>query len=124
MELSKGLELWSDGTRISIDKKNQAIWKPQDGNVVVRKTLGRVVLLIGGKQLDMSTPVAVKVGLALVKNGGGYLDPHDVVVFNISGVEVFLLPETAMKIGGAILRKADHADDWQRDNLQPRRRLG
>jgi hypothetical protein len=45
------------------------------------------------------------------------LEPGDVIVLEISGIEVLLLPETAMKIGGAILRKADRADDWQRQNI-------
>ena len=108
--------LWSGDNHLTVDKRKGGVYIPQHGNVVVRREFGGVVLFIGDRRLEMSTPVAVKIGLALVKNGGGVLEPGDMVVLDISGIEVLLLPETAIKIGGSILRKADKADDWQRDN--------
>jgi hypothetical protein len=59
----------------------------------------------------------VKIGLALCLKSdehGSQTVKGEVVAFNISGFEVLLLPQTAMSIGAAILRKADRADDWQR----------
>ena len=113
---SQSASLWSDGQRLVVDKRKNGVYLPQTGNAVVRAENRNVVLFIEGKRLEMTTPVAVKVGLALVRNGGGILEPGDVIVLEISGIEVLLLPETAIKIGGAILRKADRADDWQRQN--------
>lgn len=125
MPLQEGLklELWSGAHRISVDHRKVSIFTPPSGKVTLRKEYGMVVLFFEDKRLEMSTPVAVKVGLALVKHGGGVLEANDVVVLNISGVEVLMLPETAARIGGALIRKADKADDWQRDNLTPHRRF-
>lgn len=113
---SKMEALWSGDQHLTVDKRKGSVYIPQHGNVVVRGEYGSVVLFIGDKRLEMKTPVAVKIGLALVKNGGGILEPGDMVVLDISGIEVLLLPETAIKVGGSILRKADRADDWQRQN--------
>ena len=115
------MELWSDDSRLSIEKRH-ALYVPQTGDARVRKEYGQVVMFIDGKRLEMSTPVAVKVGLELVKSAAT-VDTGELIVLTISGVEVLLLPDTATRIGGAILRKADKADDWQRDNLKPSRRL-
>jgi len=115
------MELWSGDQRLVVDKKS-AVYLPQLGNAVVRREFDQVILFIDGKRLEMSTPVAVKIGLQLVRSAGTAQE-GELVTLIISGVEVLLLPDTATRIGGAILRKADKADDWQRDNLQPRRRL-
>lgn len=117
------LELWSGHHRIAVEHRKVGIYQPSAGKITLRKEFGSVVLFFDNKRLEMDTPTAVKVGLALVKNGGGLLEPNDMVLLEISGVEVLLLPQTATQVGGAILRKADKADDWQRDNLTPRRRL-
>lgn len=117
------LKLWSGDSSISVDHRRVPFFSPDPGRITLRKEFGNVVLFYQDKRLEMSTPVAVKIGLALVKHGGGVLEPSDIVVLSISGVEVLLLPETATRIGGALIRKADKADDWQRDNVTARRRL-
>jgi len=125
MALQEGtrLELWEGDHRISVDHRKVSVYTPLSGKVTLRKEYGSVVLFYEDKRLEMTTPVAIKVALALVKNGGGLLEPNDIVVLSISGVEVLMLPETATRIGGAIIRKADKADDWQRDHYSPRRRF-
>ena len=115
------MELWSADSRLCIEKR-RALYLPQTGDARVRKEYGQVVMIIDDKRLEMSTPVAVKVGLELVKSAGTAVD-GELVALTISGVEVLLLPDTATRIGGAILRKADKADDWQRANNTPSRRL-
>jgi hypothetical protein len=36
-----------------------------------------------------------------------------VVQICVNGVELDLLPATALQLGGVLARKADRADDWQ-----------
>jgi hypothetical protein len=110
----KAVALTSGLHSVTVDRRRDPLMMPQQGKIVVRSEYGQVVLFVGDKRLEMSTPVAVKVGLAMVDDGGSVLQVGDIVVLEISGFEVLLLPETAMRIGGAILRKANHADDWQR----------
>jgi hypothetical protein len=75
---------------------------------------GRVHLLLGTKALEMTTPVAAKVGYALAQNGGACFYLGDVVSFSVGGEEFTLLPEVAIQLGGVMLKKTDRADDWQR----------
>lgn len=104
---------WHGDHRISVDRK-RGVFRPEMGDVVVRQDCGDVLVFVKGKALRMSTPIAVKIGLALTGTGGANFEPDEIVVMDISGVEVQMLPQTAAKIGSAILRKADRADDWQR----------
>lgn len=114
----KRLEIWSAGQRILIDRKKlPGIYRPSIDKIVARSEGPSVALFIGEKRLEMSTPIAVKVGLALAANGGAWLEPDDAVLFEISGIEILLLPEIAVRVGGAILKKADRADDWQRGTV-------
>jgi hypothetical protein len=94
--------------------RQRRIFQPSAGKCAVRSEGGQVVFLLDDKRLEMSVPVAVKVGLALCLTSDDDLTSGEIVVWDISGFEVSLLPETAMRIGASILRKADRADDWQR----------
>jgi len=112
------LELWSDGQRLVVDRKKQpGIYRPRVTKLVARQEQGSVVVFIDDRRLEMTTPIAVKVGFSLCKNGGAWLEPDDRVLLEISGTEILLLPEIAVRLGGAILRKADRADDWQRETV-------
>lgn len=111
----KRVEIWSGGQRLVIDRKKlPGVYQPTVHSIRACCDGPDVVLLIGDTRLQMTTPVAVKVGLALGFNGGAWLEPDDAVLLEVSGIEVLLLPETAVRISGAILRKANQADDWQR----------
>lgn len=110
------LEIRSEtvGPRIVVDRKLISAYVPPQGEIRARCREGKVQVLIGTKTLDMTTPVAVKVGISLAKNGGACQYLGDIVLLEIGGEEFHLLPEIAMALSGAIIRKADKADDWQR----------
>jgi hypothetical protein len=112
--LGKKLSLVSGEQRIVVDRKRVALYEPPPGDIRVKTRGGKVYMAIGAKVLEMGTPVAVKVGFALAKNGGACQYLGDVVSFDIGGEEFTLLPDVAVQVGGAILLKADKADDFQR----------
>lgn len=58
----------------------------------------------------LSTPVAHSTGLALCQ---ARPDNGEAVVLRIDGRELSMPSDVAVRIGGALLRKADQADDWQ-----------
>jgi hypothetical protein len=113
----KRLELRNGDQRIVVDRSVRFV--PFVGEMRARFRNDRVYLLLGSKALEMTTPVASKVGFALTQNGGACFYQGDVVLFEIGGEEFCLLPETALQLGGVMLKKTDRADDWQREN--PRR---
>jgi len=115
----KRLEVRNGDQRIVVDRKRQALFVQMKGDIRARFCADRVYLLIGGKALEMTIPVAAKVGFALAKNGGACLYLGDFVFIEIGGEEFHLSPADAEQLGGVMLRKADRADDWQREN--PRR---
>ena len=117
----KRLEIRCGDARIEVDRKKAALFTPPQGDIRAAASNGAVRLLIGGKAIEMTTPVAVKVGFALSKNGGACMYHGDVVSFTINGDEFHLLPAVAVQLGGGLMLKADRADDWQRAN--PKRRL-
>jgi len=116
---SKRLEIRNGEQRIVVDRKRESLFVPFVGEMRARFRGDRVYILLGSKMLEMTTPIAAKVGFALTKNGGACFYQGDVVTFQIGGEEFCLLPETALQLGGVMLKKTDRADDWQREN--PRR---
>lgn len=115
------LELRSGDSRVIVDRKKTAMYVPIKGDIRTRARQGQVHMLIGAKAIEMTTPVAIKVGFALAKNGGACELLGDVVSLEIGGEEFHLLPAVAVQLGGVLMLKADRADDWQRAN--PNRRL-
>jgi hypothetical protein len=117
----KRLELRNGDQRIVVDRKRQSLFVPFVGEMRARFRNDRVYVLLGTKALEMTTPVAFKVGYALAQNGGACFYQGDVVSFRIGEEEFNLLPEQALQLGGVMLKKMERADDWQRDN--PLRRV-
>lgn len=117
----KRLELRAGDQRVVVDRKRTELCTAITGDIRARSRDGRVFLLLGTKMLEMTTPVAVKVGFALAKNGGACMSLGDMVSFEIGGEEFHLSPAVAVQLGGVLMLKADRADDWQRAN--PNRRL-
>jgi hypothetical protein len=92
---------------------------PSRGVVIaVRATGPLVVVFIDGAGLPFLTTVVHPVGFQMVKLAS-QAEKGDVVVMQINGTDVLLPPVSAKKVGSALLRKADFADDWQ---LEHRRR--
>jgi hypothetical protein len=115
----KRLEIRNGDQRIVVDRKRQSLFVPMKGDIRARFRDDRVYLWIAGKAVEMTIPVAAKVGFALAKNGGACRYLGDFVFMEIGGEEFHLAPADAEQLGGVMLRKADRADDWQREN--PRR---
>jgi hypothetical protein len=109
------LEIRNGDQRIVVDRKRTALYVPCM-RIVARYRARHVYVLMGDKQLELTTPIAVKVGFALAKNGGACMYLGDVVTLEINGDEFHLLPSQAVQLGGVMLKKADRADDWQLAN--------
>jgi hypothetical protein len=86
--------------------------------IAVRATGPYVVVFIDGAGVPFLTTTVHPVGFQLVRLAQK-AQKGDVVVFNINGTDIDLPPDKATKVGAALLRKADFADDWQ---LEHRRR--
>jgi len=110
------LDISSGDSRITVDRKaSNGVYVDPSENMICRVEFGHVLLLAGDNYIEMTTPIAAKVGMALCTNGGEAMTQGDWVVFTINNTEFTLLPEVAIRLGGVILKKSDRADDWQRE---------
>lgn len=117
----KRLELRNGEQSFIVDRAKQEVYVPPKGDIRIAQRNEKVALLIGEKVVEMTTPVAVKVGFALSKNGGACMYLGDVVTLSINGEMFYLLPKIAVQVGGGLMLKADKADDWQREHSSHRR---
>lgn len=106
---------------ISVDRRS-GILEPRAHRIAVRSRYGSVLMNIDGKIIELTTIVAHRIGMDLVCKANDCL-PSELINVNINNEKLGLLPEHATQIGGALLRKADDADDWQLENLKPKRIL-
>lgn len=88
------------------------IWFCAIHQIRVRAERDSVLMLIADKMVSFTAPAAHKAGFSLAKLAGCAL-PGEFVIMAINGSDLDLLPEHALKIGGALLRKADDVDDYQ-----------
>ena len=94
--------------------RKKAIYVPNLKRAVVRFRGNLVYLFLDDLPLEMTTPTAAKVGFQLCKHVG-LAEPGEIILLIINRQEFHLLPDTARQIGGVMLKKADRADDWQRE---------
>ena len=88
------------------------VYCPWSARVRVGHDRGHVRVAINEKAIELTTPAAHKMGYSLaVKGGQAQRGEH--VTLSINGERLQLLPEHAVQLGGAILRKTDDADDYQ-----------
>lgn len=73
------------------------------------------MMLIGAAVVEMTTVTAHKIAFPLILKSDE-AGPGDVVTLTVNRKDLDLLPNQAKKLGGALLRKADAADDWQLAN--------
>lgn len=85
----------------------------------VRHEYGDVVIYSGDSLVRLSTIVAHKMGMA-INSLVQKIEPDALIELAVSGQSLKMEPRVAMKVAGAILKKADDADDYQ---LQHRRVL-
>ena len=88
------------------------VFIPQTYDVRVATRIGLVYIKIDDKVLEMNTVSAVDTGMALAKFAG-QIAPDEYIKLKLNGESFDLLAENALQIGGALLRKADDADDYQ-----------
>jgi hypothetical protein len=79
----------------------------------VRQSHHQVMMIVDDKFIVMNTPAAVKAGLALATLAG-QAQNNEIVTFTYNGETLNLLPQHARQLAGALLKKADLADDFQR----------
>ena len=82
---------------------------------VPQQKYGLVGLVIDGRAVTMNTTKAHRTGFDMVKHAGEALH-NEFVVLKINGVALNFPPKGAKKVGAALLRRADDADDYQRIN--------
>jgi acetyl-CoA carboxylase alpha subunit len=115
-----GWEIKEGDNTLKVERKDLrgALYVQDTQQVVVRQTRDKVLMYVGrltGQCIELSTPRAVELAMALVKEAG-LAQNGEVVVLMINRVDLELHPQLATQIGGALVRKADKADDWQRLN--------
>lgn len=86
--------------------------------MVVRMREGRVILIIDDKAVNMNTVTAHKIGLAL---GTTQVPPDAMLRLSVNGETVDLPDPIDKRLCAGLLRKADAADDWQRQHSTNRR---
>lgn len=99
----------NDSVSISLQK---AVYQGQNMTVRVRSEYGHVFAAFNDRVLEMKTPAAHRMGLELVKKGGEAA-ADELVIVKINGKEIQFDANNAKQVGGALLRKADDADDFQ-----------
>jgi len=97
--------------RIEITRK-RAVYSDSTLVIRVRSRHGLVYWFIGEKPLKMTTTAAHDSGFGMVMQAD-LAEPGELVIVKINGVAVQFLPHNAKQVGGALLRKADDADDFQ-----------
>jgi len=97
---------------LSVNKKI-GIYIPALPSITVRAEGREVAMLLEDSKITMGTVAAHAAGFKLVRLSGTAIS-GELIVLKINGDELDLLPEQAKSIGGALLRKADKADDFQR----------
>jgi hypothetical protein len=80
-------------------------------NIVIRQEYGNVIMIVGDKRVELTTSSAHKLGMGIAKKIP-YLVKNEIIFIMINGERVEL-PGVADKVAGALLRKADDADDFQ-----------
>ena len=94
---------------------SKEIYAPDVRRIVVRYEHNMVVLWLDDMRVEMTTPVAARIGLEMNKLYAVH-EPGDLVIMRINGRKVQLVPMQARQVGGVMLKKADRADDWQRQS--------
>jgi len=100
---------------ISIDLKT-GIFNGKEMKVRIRDERGLVVMFIDRAKIEFRTPAAYKAGFLLVKKANEAL-PGEFVNMIINNQDVELLPPHAEKIGAALLRRSESADDFQQQRI-------
>lgn len=100
---------------ITVNKK-VGIYQPEPMEIRVQSRFGKVYVLVNDAKIEFNVPTAFKLGMSIVRKAGE-LQPNEYLAIKINGGELNLLQDHALQVGGAILRKCDFADDFQKQRL-------
>ena len=112
--------------QIRVEVVKQPLIVPPTPPIVVKRNGGTVVLNVNGLEISLSTYHAHRIGLAI---GTADIAPDEMVRMTVNGAQIDLIdpkndPMEAnpyyLKVAGALLLKADAADDYQ---LQTKRKI-
>jgi len=101
---------------IKIDKKS-GILTEVPPKISVKSKHDKVLLIIGNSTIELTVPTAIKMGRAIALKANE-LHGAEYVSLTINGKEVQIPKQDGIKIGGALLRRADFADDFQTANYR------
>ena len=86
--------------------------EPREYTVRVNQYQGAVYMYVNNKKVTFDTPTAHKAGLALVRRSR-VAEKNEFVEMRLNTESIHIPLLQAQKIGVALLRKADDADDFQ-----------
>ncbi len=104
---------------LSIEIAHVPLFLPPRRKITASAQLGKVILFIDERPVELSTVVAHEIGMIVAKAIPN-LEPGEMILLIINGERIELIGNVAEKFYVALLRKADQADDWQ---LLNRRKL-
>lgn len=104
----------TDSIQVSITK---GVYRGGFHKMRLRARYGLVYWMIDDKILELRTPAAHRVGFEMVKKAG-LLQKGELVTTKINGTEIQYSAYNAKQVGGALLRKADDADDFQLQRIK------
>lgn len=85
---------------------------PSHHEIRVKHVQGEVAVLVDGKTAEVLNTVAThRIGFAMIRLADACRDGF--IRISINGKPIDVTGEIAKKIGAALLRKADQADDFQ-----------
>ena len=91
----------------------RAVYEPDYKKIIVRQEFRNVVMFIDDNRIEMTTPTAYKVGMAIAKAYSN-LEEGELIELSINNKPLQIFGEPALKLVGKILMSAERADDFQR----------
>ena len=108
--------------RISVVRDNKN-FNPILDKIRVRSEGPLVVMILREKKIELRTPTAHKIGFALIRAADDCIKVNrepgakEFVALTINTTaDIHLPPDAARKLGAALLRRSDPADDFQLNN--------
>lgn len=99
---------------ISVSRVRNTVFVPTVHSIQIGERGPDCVLILDNAPILLNTPDAVKIGYELCRMES-QSEEGELIILTINGRDVMLIPSQARQVGGVLLKKADRADDWQRN---------
>ena len=101
---------------VTCDNKN---FNPTIAKIRVRNVGPLVAMVFENKQIEVRTPTAHQIGFAIIRAADDCIKANELgakefVVLTINHADIHLPASSARKLGAALVRRSDPADDFQR----------